>query len=69
MHVAVAGFVWIVSTTNWHLPRAPGICCYKIKLCAAVAADFQPSPEEVQGGEAEMRHFVLWEKLAEEIFR
>ena len=69
MHVPVADFAWIMSTTNWYLPWAPGIYCCKIKSCAAVAVDFQPSPKEVQGGEAEMRHFVLWEKLAEEIFR
>ena len=69
MHVPVADFAWIMSTTNWYLPWAPGIYCCKIKSCAAVAVDFQPSPKEVQGGEAEMRQFVLWEKLAEEIFR
>ena len=55
----------VLSNTNWQVPSTSA----RIKSCAAAAADFQYPPERSSGWRAEMRHPVLWEKLAEQIFR
>ena len=51
------------SATNRHSPSTST----RSKLCAAATADFQHPLKGVQGGE--LRHSVLWEKLAEQVFR
>ena len=60
---------WEVSTTNWHLPLVLANYLYKVvKSCAAAAADFQHPLKGVQGGEQKWGT-LLWEKLAEQVFR
>ena len=54
----------ILSTTNWHLPSTSS----RIKSGAATAADLQHPLKGVQGGDQEW-DTVLWEKLAEQVFR
>ena len=56
-------FKYILSTTNWRLPSTSP----RSKLCAAATADCQHPLKGVQDGE--LRHAVLWEKLAEQVFR
>ena len=58
-------FTSMLSTTIWHLPSAPT----RIKSCAATAFDPQHPLERSSGWSAEMRHSVLCEKLAEQVFR
>ena len=55
----------VLSTTNWHLPSIST----QIKSFTAAAADFQRLLKGVQEVRAEMRHSVLWEKLAGQVFR
>ena len=58
------GIKLILSTTNWHLPSTSS----RIKSGAATAADLQHPLKGVQGGDQEW-DTVLWEKLAEQVFR
>ena len=50
----------MLSTTNWHLPSTST----RIKSCW-----LSTIPERNSGWRAEKRHSVLWEKLAEQVFR
>ena len=52
-----------LSITNWHLPSTSK----EIKSCAAAVADFQYPLSS--GWREEMRHSVLEEKLARQVFK
>ena len=52
-----------LSITNWHLPSTSK----EIKSCAAAVADFQYPLSS--GWREEMRHSVLEEKLAGQVFK
>ena len=58
-----------LSAANWHLQWSLAFHLYKDRILYCCSCWFSTPPERSSGWRAEMKPPVLWEKLAEQVFR